>query len=291
MTKPLCIYHANCADGFASAWVVRKFFGDGNVDFHAAEYGKPLPKEIFDRDVYIVDFSYGPDELALISRHAKSVTVLDHHKTAMHLLDYDVAKSPSIAHGIQAVFDLKRSGAGITWDFFFPGKERPLLIDMVEDRDLWRFKLGGSAILHAAMMSYPWDFYEWDRFDMILNDKLNPANYYALLAEGAAIERRLNQDIETLLEVGTFEAHIGGVLVRCCNLPFMMASNGAGILAEGWPFGASYYDTADARVWSLRTRGALASNVDVSAIAKDYGGGGHAPAAGFKSALDWRGDK
>jgi len=26
MSHILCIYHGNCADGFASAWVVRKFY-------------------------------------------------------------------------------------------------------------------------------------------------------------------------------------------------------------------------------------------------------------------------
>ena len=44
------------------------------------------------------------------------------------------------------------------------------------------------------------------------------------------------------------------------------------------PFAAIYFDTADGkRKWSLRGRG----NVDVSALAKQFGGGGHHNAAGF----------
>jgi hypothetical protein len=34
--KPLCIYHGCCADGFTAAWVVWKFYGEGQMDFHAA---------------------------------------------------------------------------------------------------------------------------------------------------------------------------------------------------------------------------------------------------------------
>ena len=40
-TSPLCIYHANCVDGFAAAWVVRKAF-HGVVDFHPGIYGEPF---------------------------------------------------------------------------------------------------------------------------------------------------------------------------------------------------------------------------------------------------------
>jgi nanoRNase/pAp phosphatase (c-di-AMP/oligoRNAs hydrolase) len=43
-------------------------------------------------------------------------------------------------------------------------------------------------------------------------------------------------------------------------------------------FGGTYYDTATHREFSLRSLG----DFDVSEIAKEFGGGGHKNAAGFK---------
>ena len=42
MTKPLCIYHGACDDGFAAAWAVRKALGD-NVEFYPGVYQKEPP--------------------------------------------------------------------------------------------------------------------------------------------------------------------------------------------------------------------------------------------------------
>ena len=48
------------------------------------------------------------------------------------------------------------------------------------------------------------------------------------------------------------------------------------------PFTAYYFDRADGkRQWGLRSRGGF----DVSEVAKTYGGGGHAAAAGFTEAV------
>lgn len=52
-------------------------------------------------------------------------------------------------------------------------------------------------------------------------------------------------------------------------------------LCQGEPFAAAYWDEADGtRRWSLRS--SETDGVDVSEIAKLYGGGGHVHAAGFR---------
>ena len=79
MTKPLCIYHGNCADGFGAAWVVRRFVGDGNVDFHPGVYQDPLP-DVTGHDVVIVDFSYKRPVMEKLIDAAQTVIVLDHHR-------------------------------------------------------------------------------------------------------------------------------------------------------------------------------------------------------------------
>jgi nanoRNase/pAp phosphatase (c-di-AMP/oligoRNAs hydrolase) len=57
-----------------------------------------------------------------------------------------------------------------------------------------------------------------------------------------------------------------------------MVSDAAHKLAQGNPFAACYWDTPNGRVFGLRSD---ENGLDVSAIAKNYGGGGHVHAAGF----------
>ncbi len=42
MTKPLCIYHGGCDDGFGAAWAVRRAFGF-NVEFYPGVYQNKPP--------------------------------------------------------------------------------------------------------------------------------------------------------------------------------------------------------------------------------------------------------
>lgn len=72
---------------------------------------------------------------------------------------------------------------------------------------------------------------------------------------------------------------IGGFDVPVANLPYTLSSDAGHEMAKGQPFAACYWDTPDGRVFSLRS---APDGQDVSAIAKQYGGGGHRAAAGFK---------
>ena len=54
-------------------------------------------------------------------------------------------------------------------------------------------------------------------------------------------------------------------------------------MAQGQPFAVCYWDTLQGRVFSLRSTD---DGMDVSEIAKQYGGGGHRNAAGFTVSLD-----
>ena len=272
--KPaLCIYHGNCADGFGSAWVVRKYFRDvlhEPIDFYAGVYQNP-PPDVLGRVVYMVDFSYKADVLTMMAMQASRINVIDHHKTAE-------AELVSIKYvpKIYAVFDMEKSGAGLTWDTLFPDQPRPELINYIEDRDLWKFKLDKSREVSAALFSYPYDFDIWD--DLMTRDILHIAS------EGVVIDRKHFKDIEELLNVVVRPMVIGGYTVPVANLPYTMGSDSGHILCN-WdfrgakpPFAAYYYDTPEGRNFGMRS---IEGGADVSEIAKKYGGGGHKHAAGF----------
>ena len=163
------------------------------------------------------------------------------------------------------------SGAGMTWDFFFPGQPRPTLIEHIEDRDLWLFKLEGTREVSANLFSYPQDFDVWD---MLITSSVEDQR-----ADGAAIERKHKKDVIELVSATQRRIQIAGFDVPAANLPFIYSSDAGHLMAADEPFAACYWDTAQGRTFSLRSTDA---GEDVSAIAQQYGGGGHRNAAGFR---------
>lgn len=273
--KKLCIYHGNCADGFGAAWVVRKAWGQDNVEFFAGFYGKE-PPDVNDREVIMVDFSYKRPVLEAMRDKAKSILILDHHKTAEADLDGFDSKPQ---HYVSKLFDMSRSGAMIAWDYYFPNIIAPSLIYHIQDRDLWLFKLDGTREIQASVFSYPYDFDVWD--------DLMKTNVGALKDEGRAIERKHHKDIAELVAVSKRRMTIGGYDVPVANLPYTLSSDAGHLMGKGEPFAACYMDDPTGRTFSLRSD---EDGVDVSEISKHYGGGGHKHAAGFKAALGWEGD-
>lgn len=290
MDKPLVIYHANCWDGFCAAWVARKALGD--IEAYAAYYGAPPPK-VKDRIVYVLDFSYPRDVMAQIATDARRTVMLDHHKTAMEALD-GLHQPES---GIDVWFDMQKSGGRLAWEWFWDNRlsispnggryselidtttgrgvtrvRAPWLVDYTEDRDLWRHVLDGTEEINAALRSYPLDFALWDQFE-----KKDPRStfYY----EGAAIRRAERAIVDSHVRHARW-IEMDGHRIRSVNATVLF-SEIAGELAKGQPFGACYFDRQDGkRQWSLRSDDA---GIDVSAIAKAHGGGGHQHAAGFES--------
>lgn len=293
--KPLCIYHGNCADGFTAAWAVRKALGDA-VDFHPGIYGHE-PPDVTDRHVVLVDFSYKRPVLDQLFRKAESLLILDHHKTAAEdlaglLAPFGPGWKRHLDNVYQdtcencpqpyALFDMDRSGAQIAWDFFLPQEQRPRLVDYVADRDLWRFQMPFSREVAAAVFSYPYDFAAWDQIAAQIELDLT-----SISEQGAAIERKHHKDIAELVGVTKRRMLIGSWDVPVANLPYTLTSDAGNLMARGEPFAACYWDTPNGRVFSLRS---TEEGLDVSAVAKAYGGGGHKNAAGFQKPIGWEGE-
>ena len=266
--KPLCIYHGNCADGFGAAWVFKKFAGR-EFDFHAGVYQDP-PPDCTGRDVYLVDFSYKRPIVEKMLTKATRVVLIDHHKSALDdLWELYAAKPPRIEH----LTSLEHSGAVLAWQWFngTNDSEMPQLLRHIEDRDLWRFALARTREIQANVFSYPYDFDVWD--------ELMKADLQKLADQGAAIERKHFKDISELTKVVTREFTIGGYTVPVANLPYTLTSDAGHALAKGKPFAGCYWDTPQGRCFSLRSQD---GGLDVSEIAKQYGGGGHRNASGFR---------
>jgi uncharacterized protein len=270
MMKPLCIYHGLCADGFTAAWVVWKFYGEGNVDFHAGKHGEP-PPEVGDREVYVVDFSYPRPIIEEMARHTKKLTVIDHHITAAQDLE-DLIRNDGSVDGI---FDMEKSGCLLTWEWFFKDRHPPQALLAVNDHDLWTFERPWTREIALAMTAYRYEFETWDT--MMAADRLE-----SLRQEGVALYRKQQKDIAEIIVAGSYLITIAGHTVPACNVPYMWASDAGHIMAQGHPFAACFWIDGKEMAFSLRS---APDGLDVSEIAKRFGGGGHQHAAGFK--LPW----
>ncbi len=301
MKPDICIYHAPCADGFGAAWAIWKRWPD--IVFHPGVYGK-APPDVAGKHVLLVDFSYPIDWKKDFEgrywRGAKSLAIIDHHKTAQERLtqpginwlpDAGQFEWQWQVHGMDgspfvwARFDMEKSGAVMAWEWAHAAPV-PTLLRYVQDRDLWRFDLPDSREVAAYVFSMDYDFEDWSAMaDMAEDDD----QLRSMVEQGNAIERKHHKDVGELLKITRREMVIGGVRVPVANLPYTMASDAAGRLAEEAPFAACYFDRGDGqRVFSLRSRGR--DGADVSAIAARYGGGGHRNAAGFQTPIGWEGE-
>jgi len=256
----IVIYHDHCPDGFLSACIARQKLGMANTLYRPMSYGQP-PPDVNGYNVYILDFSFPRHVMLDIAERANSVVVLDHHVSAL--------KECENIPGVEFIFDIKKSGCRLTWEYFFPNIPLPWLAAYVEDRDLWRWTLKESKAVNAALSSYPFDFDVWGNFSSL----------DALTVEGKAILRYQSTQVDKICR-NAFEMPVGGYNVLVANTPILQ-SEVAGRLAEDRPFGAVCFIRADGKAqWSLRS---TENGVDVSTIAAGYGGGGHKHAAGFET--------
>jgi oligoribonuclease NrnB/cAMP/cGMP phosphodiesterase (DHH superfamily) len=259
MSKPLVIYHGKCLDGMTAAWAVRKALGDG--DYIPASHGD-APPDVAGRDVVIVDFSYRRAIMEAMSLEAKSLLVLDHHKSAQ----------ADLAGLSFAIFDMERSGAGMAWDWFHPGQPRPALINLVEDVDLWRHVLQGSREFQLRLEMEPMNFANWERVAGMSEQQLA-----VFIAEGTLLKRAFDGEVAVLLE-DHYSVTLAGEAGLAVNASSRYSSElGHHLAAMSGSFGMIWRQLDGVLKISLRSCG----DYDVSLLAAKFGGGGHRNAASF----------
>lgn len=267
-------YHKNCSDGFGAAYAAWKHLGTDAV-YEPLQYGKVPNVDGFDR-VFFVDVVPQPyDTIFEVARQTGQTIVIDHHKTAVEHFDHSHQKGLQQfrRRGVEFNFDMDHSAAVLTHNYFNPGTVVPWLLGYVEDRDMWWHKLAKSAEVNAAIRSYPMDFDTWDKFTTP-ND-MAKIGEHVLRTERIYWERSL-ENIQWI-KIGEYEVPIVNTTVG--------GSDAANAILERRGVGVAgyYFDRGDGvRQWGLRANG----KVDVSELAKRFGGGGHANAAGFQTEIN-----
>ena len=275
----IILYHGHCPDGFCAAYIASKKYPEAKLIpmDHGADHTEVL-KECVHKDVLMVDFSLRTrEENDTLAASTRSFQIYDHHKTAQAVLE----GAP------YAVFDMKRSGAGLTWDYLF-GKDstisdcadgrmkpfvyqkRPFYVDYVEDRDLWNWGLPNSREICAALGTAPLTKDAWDKIAEITPTAALEYGRGAL----AHIDHYVREAVKQA-QTGILQGYKTAVL----NVPYLNCSEIGNELAKTHEVSLTWFERGDGIIqFSLRSIG----DIDVSAVAKIFNGGGHKNAAGFQ---------
>jgi oligoribonuclease NrnB/cAMP/cGMP phosphodiesterase (DHH superfamily) len=264
----LCFYH-NDADGRCSAAIVRRALGP-SVELRGIDYGDPIPWDVIERTskIVIVDFSLPLEDMRRVQKTSELVWI-DHHKTALEAL----AELKNIA-GMRS---LEEAACVLTWQTFFPKVPIPKAVLYVGDRDTWRFAYQETAAFGEALRQEDTRPENDNLWKPLLDD--DPNLVKEMTQRGEILHRaRLHRITQQINRYG-FEATFEGYRTLVINIRGS-GEMGAEIRKLGYQIGYCYLEAEQNEEWVTFVT-LYSDRVDVSEIARKFGGGGHAGAAGF----------
>jgi oligoribonuclease NrnB/cAMP/cGMP phosphodiesterase (DHH superfamily) len=263
-----CLYH-NDMDGRCAAAVVRHALGQ-DVHLHPTDYGENLPWKTIEesRRVVVVDFSLPLEDMLRIQEHTDLIWI-DHHKTAITQL--------SSLEGVSGIRDVGEAACVLAWKYFFPDLPVPEAVLYIGDRDIWRFAYEQTKSFSEGLFqehTHPANDRIWKPLmegDQDLIQRLTERGKILLDAR----LRRLELTIRHHAFEISFEGYRALAINQRCS-----GDLGELIRRQGYEIGYCYYeDLQNDRLMTFVTL--YSDQVDVSAIAVKFGGGGHEGAAGF----------
>ncbi|MCA3265925.1 MAG: hypothetical protein ING19_07630 [Azospirillum sp.] len=315
------LYHDNCLDGVVAAaaagyFVAMEKGGNGVlrndvlrgienlVEFTPVEYrleknhaeGKgsdPADLAKGYETVLVVDFSFSRDTIKRMCAHGGRIVVIDHHIGAVAQLgienaDGSVSKAPGMPANFEFVFDIKESGASLSWEHFaktFEGVSpsrwsgpMPRLVRLTKDYDLWKHEDADSKALAAISRVEKWNPLEAARI-LIDADLLDEK-----IVSGRAVLKGILANAKEIAGQAA-PIRLGGIVGWAVDAPSFIANEVADALRAQRKTGVFALYTQrrfeDETNFKVSLRGS--AGVDVRAIAEKLGGGGHKAASSFET--------
>lgn len=278
-----CFYHSDADGQCAGFWVAEyaKRMGYDGCELYPINYGTPFPFDEIEKDelVYIVDYSIEPEEMDRLLDITPSVVWIDHHRTAL-------AKYATYTRDIAGLRYDGIAGCLLTYCYvqrlmYEPSRSwsdetlldsAPEFTKLISDYDVWEFKYGDRTrlfqIAFTAEALDPADTQAW--WDIL-------TDVDGMVAAGAQMEKFRNGWAKQYMSLG-YEVEFEGYKCFACNLG-NCNSMYFDSLTEGHDILIPFVFTGDQWKVSLYSK-----TVDVSEIAKKFGGGGHKGASGFECA-------
>ena len=135
---------------------------------------------------------------------------------------------------------MEKSGAVLAWEWIH-GKSVPWLMQYIQDKDLWQWRLPNSREINAALSSYPFDFLMWDSLQQEV-----------LEVEGRGILRHENMLIDKMVAEAIM-VDFEGETVPAVYSPVLTSQIGERLSKDN-PFGIIWHQRDGRRYFSLRSR-------------------------------------
>jgi len=296
-----CFYHSADLDGYCSGAIVKKEFPD--CEMIGINYGDEFPwHTIEDEVVFMVDFSLPTfEEMIELDKNCNYLVWVDHHKTAIEKeLEY-VEKLKGMPDEILIPIEgLRRIGIGacaLVWELLYPDRPIPYGVKLLAEYDVWNHSNPdalpfqyGMRIQDTRPESPIWNNILSDDGSAIIGGVKKTSTHFIrdMCMDGKAILKYQEQYEERYAKRNYFFT-----ILRYRDSDFQyyykcIAINKA--LTNSLLFNSVKSDDVDIMIafcWNGSKQKWLVSlytekeDVDVSAVAKHFGGGGHKGAAGF----------
>lgn len=296
----LVINHVD-PDGFCAGAIVKYHEQQVNphrkIECYGMNHGYDMPWSRIKRakKIYIVDFSFPvSDMLKVIEIVGRdNVIWIDHHKTVIE--DYDKAGLSNL----QGLREIGKAGCELTWIYFNFNKPMPTGVKVIGRYDVWDIKYSDPEAGIFSHNIFPFiqaiKYHEARADEDLFWFKLFESDsfYFELLKEGELLYKYQQKMNARYAKSHSFEFEWEGLRFIALNA----LNCNSQIFDE--VFDHNKHDAVLAygytnRNWSVSMYTAK-QEVDVSALAHKYGGGGHANACGFhcinlpfEHLLDWK---
>jgi oligoribonuclease NrnB/cAMP/cGMP phosphodiesterase (DHH superfamily) len=270
----ICFYH-NDLDGECSAFIVRNRTGDG-IRLQSTNYNLSFRFDLIEKDevVYIVDFNLQKegdwDKLLGIT---PNVTWIDHHQNCNSNI------YPQHLCGIRAAGnDGERMAAcELVWRYLYNGLDTPIAVQLIGDWDTWSFKFGDKTKDFHYGLQYCYNTTPSSNQLWTLVYSLSGAKEIEWATSvGGKIRRKLDITNASMIIERSFEAEFEGYTILAIN--YGRSSDMFNSIEENlYPICSCI--SFDGYLWTVSL---YSETVDVSEIARKYGGNGHKGAAGFQ---------
>jgi oligoribonuclease NrnB/cAMP/cGMP phosphodiesterase (DHH superfamily) len=278
----ICYFHSDL-DGYCAAAIVLKKYPECRMREIDHRDNPNFSEEVETGEtVFIVDFSFKPKKMIELFKLTAPVNIIwiDHHKTAK---DYKYLECPGTGRHIPPLPGLRdfsepgKSGCELTWEYLFPEEPMPEAVRLLGDYDTWRFDTEEESKLFQMGMklysTYPKQAI-WQ--ELLENFSSGVVGIISMIVRsgGLVTTYRDNFCADYRQSFG-WEVKFEGYNCFVMNI-YTLGSPGFGPEMDN-------QDICIACVYSdgIWTVGLYSEKVDVSIIAKKYGGGGHTSAAGF----------
>jgi uncharacterized protein len=262
-----CFYHSDL-DGWCSGAIIKMIHPQ--CEMIEITYGQSIDGIVFEsgETIFVVDFSF-PNDIMQMFNEKHDLVWIDHHKTAIEAIE-----NPGEIEGLRTI---GLAGCELTWAYLHPAEKYPEIVRLLGRYDVWDKSVPEAWPFQlAAQLNLPdpkEEMFGWE--NMLTSD-----NVEAWIKIGEKLKEYQDKQNSHYAKWQSYEVEFEGL-----RFVVMNRMRGSGLFDSVYDESKhdgmlAYMFTGE--VWSYSLYGTK-EDVDLSEIAKKYGGGGHKNACGFQS--------